>query len=165
MPFGLCNAAQTFQRTINEFTRGLDFVFAYIDDLVASSSGSEHEVILRTLFHRLDEYGLVMNLNKFLFGCASFLKPLTVLLATKNDFAAPPEWTEDTAATFAAAKKTLADATLLIYPVPGAPLCLVTDASSNAVSTVLEQHVSSWQPLGFFSQKLKPPENKYSTFG
>ena len=43
MPFGLRNAAQTFQRFIDEALHGLDFVYAYIDDLlIASSSESEH---------------------------------------------------------------------------------------------------------------------------
>ncbi|XP_049317746.1 uncharacterized protein K02A2.6-like [Bactrocera dorsalis] len=32
MTFGLRNAAQTFQRIINEVFRGLDFVFTYLDD-------------------------------------------------------------------------------------------------------------------------------------
>jgi hypothetical protein len=42
MSFGLRNAAQTFQRFI-EVLRGLDFCYAYIDDvLVASTSEDEH---------------------------------------------------------------------------------------------------------------------------
>lgn len=44
MPFGLRNAAQTFQRFIDQVLRGLDFCFAYLDDiLVASTSNEEHE--------------------------------------------------------------------------------------------------------------------------
>ncbi|PIK34628.1 hypothetical protein BSL78_28547 [Apostichopus japonicus] len=44
MPFGLRNAAQTFQRFIDEVTRGLPFCYAYIDDLlIASASVEEHE--------------------------------------------------------------------------------------------------------------------------
>ena len=39
MPFGLRNAAQTFQRFIDQVLRGLDFSYAYVDDvLIASSS-------------------------------------------------------------------------------------------------------------------------------
>ena len=34
MPFGLRNAAQTFQRFIDEVLRGLPFVFAYLDDVL-----------------------------------------------------------------------------------------------------------------------------------
>lgn len=33
MPFGQRNAAQTFQRSIDQVTRGLPFVFAYIDNI------------------------------------------------------------------------------------------------------------------------------------
>ncbi|KAH9587961.1 Transposon Ty3-G Gag-Pol polyprotein [Schistosoma haematobium] len=33
MPFGLKYAAQTFQRFMDDVTRGLDFIFAYIDDV------------------------------------------------------------------------------------------------------------------------------------
>lgn len=51
MPFGLRNAAQTFQRFINEVLHGLDFCYAYIDDiLVASKSEQEHEKHLRNYF-------------------------------------------------------------------------------------------------------------------
>eukprot|EP00794_Sanderia_malayensis_P019753 gene19753-biopygen16402 len=58
MPFGLRNAAQTFQRFIHQVLRGLDFVFAYIDDLlIASSSESEHLQHLQILFARLSDYG------------------------------------------------------------------------------------------------------------
>ena len=48
MSFGLCNAAQTFQRFIDEVLRGFDFVYTYIDDLlIASSSPEEHIQHLR----------------------------------------------------------------------------------------------------------------------
>lgn len=69
MSFGLRNAAQTFQRFIDEVTRGLDFCYAYIDDiLIASSSEEEHLAHLKTLFHRLQEYGVVINSAKCHFG-------------------------------------------------------------------------------------------------
>lgn len=51
MCFDLRNAAQTFQRFINEMTRGLDFCFAYLDDfLVFSKDQAEHEVHLHFIF-------------------------------------------------------------------------------------------------------------------
>ncbi|XP_077544237.1 uncharacterized protein LOC144156219 [Haemaphysalis longicornis] len=37
MPFGLRNAAQMFQRFIDTVTRGLPFVYGYVDDLLAAS--------------------------------------------------------------------------------------------------------------------------------
>eukprot|EP00794_Sanderia_malayensis_P005072 gene5072-biopygen4130 len=72
MPFGLRNAAQTFQRFIHQVLRGLDFVFAYIDDLlIASSSEDEHLQHIDILFARLTEYGIVLNPAKCVFGASS----------------------------------------------------------------------------------------------
>lgn len=65
MPFGLRNAAQTFQRFMDTVIRDLPFCYAYIDDiLVASSSPEEHCQHLRTLFERLDAYGITINTAK-----------------------------------------------------------------------------------------------------
>lgn len=65
MTFGLCNAAQTFQRLIHEVCRGLDFVFCYLDDVsIASKNEEEHENHLRVLFQRLKEHGLTINVEK-----------------------------------------------------------------------------------------------------
>ena len=69
MPFGLKNAAQTFQRLMDNVTAQLPGVFAYIDDvLVASLSAEEHERHLRQLFHALRRFGLVVNASKCVFG-------------------------------------------------------------------------------------------------
>ena len=69
MSFGLRNAAQTFQRFIDEVLRGLDFCYAYIDDiLIASTSESEHLEHLKIVFDRLCKYHLVINSNKCVFG-------------------------------------------------------------------------------------------------
>ncbi|BHF77218.1 hypothetical protein SprV_0502032200 [Sparganum proliferum] len=74
MPFGLRNATQTFQRFIDQVLRGLDFVYAYIDDLlVASSDAAEHEIHLRQLFERLDSFGVVINAAKCEFGARSLI--------------------------------------------------------------------------------------------
>ena len=68
MSFGLRNAAQTFQRFLDEILRGFDFCFAYIDDiLVYSRSPEEHERHLRTLFKQLQAYGILLNPRKFVF--------------------------------------------------------------------------------------------------
>ena len=54
MSFDLQNAAQTFQRFMDEILKDLDFCFAYIDDiLVFSHSPQEHDEHLRTLFTQL----------------------------------------------------------------------------------------------------------------
>ena len=69
MPFGLRNAAQTFQRFMDHVLRGLDFAYAYIDDvLVASSSEEEHLTHLRIIFSKFQEYGIIINPKKCLLG-------------------------------------------------------------------------------------------------
>ncbi|MGL5763923.1 MAG: reverse transcriptase domain-containing protein, partial [Plesiomonas shigelloides] len=69
MPFGLRNAAQTFQRFIDNALRGLDFVYPYLDDiLIASKDTQEHQVHLRILFNRLSEHGITINISKCEFG-------------------------------------------------------------------------------------------------
>ncbi|CAB0040714.1 unnamed protein product [Trichogramma brassicae] len=69
LTFGLKNAGQTFQRFIDEVTRGLPFCYVYMDDiLIYSRSQDEHRRHLEILFKRLHEYGLVINLDKCTFG-------------------------------------------------------------------------------------------------
>nr|CAH8853834.1 unnamed protein product [Trichobilharzia regenti] len=68
MPFGLKNAAQTFQRFMDQVTQGLDFVFVYIDDvLIASSSMEEHMEHLSCYFKGLNNLELLsIQRNVFL---------------------------------------------------------------------------------------------------
>ncbi len=69
MPFGLRNAAQTFQRFIDEVFQGLDFVFTYIDDiLVASETSEQHKQHLEFIFERLSYHGLIIGVAKCEFG-------------------------------------------------------------------------------------------------
>ena len=69
MPFGLKNAAQTFQRFMDQVLNGLTFLFVYLDDiLVASESVSQHREHLKILFDRLEKYGLVIKVEKCKFG-------------------------------------------------------------------------------------------------
>ena len=69
MPFGLKNAAQTFQRLMDSICQPFDFVFVYLDDiLVASSTQAEHKNHLQLLFQRLADFGLVVNVDKCQFG-------------------------------------------------------------------------------------------------
>ena len=72
MPFGLKNAAQTFQRFMDEVLRGLDFCYNYIDDLlIASRSPTEHLTHLRLVFERLSQHGIIINSQKSQFGASS----------------------------------------------------------------------------------------------
>ena len=68
-PFGLKNAAQAFQRLMDSVCQGFSFVFVYLDDiLVASRDVDEHRDHLRQLFRRLQDAGLILNLEKCAFG-------------------------------------------------------------------------------------------------
>lgn len=101
MTFGLRNAGQTFQRFVDELTRGLDFVFPYVDDfLVFSKTEAEHEDHLRQLFFRLRDYGILINTTKCVFGASdvTFLgyhisqdgtKPLDSKVQVIKDFPLP----------------------------------------------------------------------------
>lgn len=93
MTFGLRNAAQTFQRFIDEVTRELDFCHPYIDDiLISSSHEEEHMEHLRILFKRLHDYGVVINPSKCVFGVPeiSFLG----FIVSKEGIRPPPEKVE-----------------------------------------------------------------------
>lgn len=66
---GLKNAGQTFQRFIHEVLHGLDFVYAFIDDLlVASPDETTHRNHLRTVLQRLEDNGITINPSKCVFG-------------------------------------------------------------------------------------------------
>jgi hypothetical protein len=71
MSFGLHNAAQTFQRLLDEILRGFDSCFSYIDDiLVYSRSPEEHEQQLWALFKQLQAYEILPNPSKCVFRAA-----------------------------------------------------------------------------------------------
>ena len=64
MQFGLCNASATFQRFIHEVTSGLDFAFAFVDDILVASEDHElHVKHIDAVFQRLNEYGLTINVE------------------------------------------------------------------------------------------------------
>ncbi|GBL97887.1 Transposon Ty3-I Gag-Pol polyprotein [Araneus ventricosus] len=68
MPFGLRNAAQTFQRFLDDILRDLN-CFANLDDiLIASIDHASHYRDLEQVFQRLNEKGLVLNIEKCIFG-------------------------------------------------------------------------------------------------
>ena len=99
MPFGLHNAAQTFQRIIDQVLRGLGFCYAYIDDLlVASSLAEEHG---HQVFKHVRHYGMTINPQKCAFVVlkveflghsvnSTGIHPLPAKVQTILDFPKPP---------------------------------------------------------------------------
>ena len=221
MPFGLRNAAQSFQRFLDQVLRGLPFIYGYIDDLlIASKSLAEHKQHLRLVVQRLVDHGLVIQPGKCVFAqtsldflghrvdargihtlsdkieaiqqfpqpqtnrklrefiglvsyyrrfvphCADFLQPLHALVCHNKPKNHPITWTPDSVTAFNKVKTQLAAATLLVHPVPGAPLNLIVDASDFGAGGALQQFVDNqWQPLAFFSKLFNPTEKRCSTFG
>ena len=101
MPFGLKNAAQTFQRLMDSILRDIPCVFVYLDDiLVSSSNKTEHAAHLRNVFKALAAAGMVVQRSKCVFGVSeiSFLghhvspsgtKPLPERVAAVAEFPTP----------------------------------------------------------------------------
>nr|VZH93453.1 unnamed protein product [Spirometra erinaceieuropaei] len=95
MPFGRRNASQAFQRFVDRVLRGLPFVYAYIDDLlVASSTTEEHMEHLATVFDHLQQFGVVLNPSKCVFGAPSpeflgHLVDIPAKVAAIRDFPPP----------------------------------------------------------------------------
>ena len=216
MPFGLHNAAQTFQRFMDKVVHGIPSVYVYIDDvLIASSTPEQHLKNLKAVFTRLSAHEILINSNKCLFAAHSLnflghhidchvISPVPEKVKAINDFPQPQTqrqlcqfiglvnfynrflphcaelmqplhsllkgkaqsliWTDSAISSFQATKTALANASLLTYPSPNAPTCLMTDASHTAVGGVLQQHSNgTWKPISF-SRKLTPAECRYSTF-
>ena len=69
-PMGLCNSPDIFQEKMNELFLGLDFVRAYIDDLLCITKGSfdDHLEKLEHIFERLESAGLKVNAKKSFFA-------------------------------------------------------------------------------------------------
>ena len=101
MPFGLRNAAQTFQQFIDQILRGLPFCYAYIDDLlIASATPEEHSEHLRQVFQTLSDHGIVINPGKCVLGVAEVdflghrvsshgIQPLEEKVTSIRDFPRP----------------------------------------------------------------------------
>jgi len=69
MGMGLSNAAPTFQRLMDSLFRDLEFVSAYLDDIIiASRSAEEHLRHLETVLHQLHQHQLIARESK----CAFF---------------------------------------------------------------------------------------------
>ncbi|UYV66084.1 hypothetical protein LAZ67_4000104 [Cordylochernes scorpioides] len=86
---------------MDEVTKGLDFVFVYIDDvLIASKNENDHIQHLHIIFKRLSDQGLTINISKSVFGKPSLeflghiidnkgIKPLPEKIRIVKDFPQP----------------------------------------------------------------------------
>ena len=106
--------------------------------------------------------GMVNFYHRFILAAAQLMSPLFEALTSQTKTLV---WNDTMTQAFDNIKKALAKATLLANPRHDAPISLTTDASDRAVGAVLQQWTDeSWEPVAFFSKKLRPPEQKYSAF-
>jgi transposase InsO family protein len=70
LPMGLCNSPDIFQEKMNELFVGLDYVRAYIDDLLIISNGTfdDHLEKLDKVFNKLQTAGFKINAEKSFFA-------------------------------------------------------------------------------------------------
>ena len=70
LPMGLCNSPDIFQEKMSTLLSDLEYVRAYIDDLLCITSGTyeDHLDKLKTVFQRLRSAGLKVNANKSFFA-------------------------------------------------------------------------------------------------
>jgi hypothetical protein len=70
LPMGLCNSPDIFQEKMSELMDSLNFVRAYIDDLLSITNGThdDHLEKLELIFKRLRQAGLKVNANKSFFA-------------------------------------------------------------------------------------------------
>jgi hypothetical protein len=88
MSVGLRNAAQTFQRFMDDIWRGLNFCFAYLDDILAFSRAlEENEQHLRALFNQLQTTG-----SSSIWRNASFELPRSPFSVTRCPPRVPNLW-------------------------------------------------------------------------
>lgn len=218
MPFGLCGAPATFQRLMDRVTKDLNYVNAYLDDLVIfSETWTDHLDHVVTTLKRLREAGLTINLKKCRFGAqectylghkigngttrpesakveeiarypvpttkkgvrtylgltgyyrrfianySTIAKPLTDL--TKKACPEKIEWTTDCQDAFDHLKQALVSQPVMRNPDFRRDFIVQTDASGCGVGAVLSQpdEEGNDHPIAYFSKKLLPREQKYST--
>ncbi|VDL61707.1 unnamed protein product [Hymenolepis diminuta] len=157
IPFGLRNAAQTFQNFIDEVLHGLDFIFAYIDEiLVTSENEEEHKKYLEIVFERLNFHELIINLSKSGIGqnTSSFLGntlPARGFRPTDEiNFQSsrrpilpspppPPPPPPAAVTAFEEIKILLANCSTFAYQEPNSTQALFTDSSQVTVGVVRER--------------------------
>ena len=108
--------------------------------------------------------GLTGYYRKFIPNYASVATPLTDL--TRKSCPNRPDWTADCEEAFQKLKQLLCSAPVLRTPDFERPFLLQTDASDRGVGAVLSQpgvEAGTDHPVAYFSKKLLPREEKYST--
>jgi cleavage and polyadenylation specificity factor subunit 1 len=110
--------------------------------------------------------GIINFYRRFIPHAAHIFSPLNELLKGKGkNKKALIKWNSEADAAFEKAKACLKTTAELSFPDTSLPTALVCDASDVAAGAVLQQKTAQgWKPIGFFSRKFAPREQKYSAF-
>jgi hypothetical protein len=82
LPMGLCNSPDIFQEKMGELFYDLEYVRAYIDDLLVLTNEGDYETHLQQLekvFQLLRESGLKVNATKSFFCTTTSNNPVSIL--------------------------------------------------------------------------------------
>ena len=109
--------------------------------------------------------GTINFYRRFILNAGGILQPLDSLLTSGNQIKKPVQSSTTADVAFHAAKSSLAQAASLAFPVSGAKISVMANASDIAVGATLQQKVDGHQqPVGFFSWFLSHTQRNYSTF-
>ena len=107
--------------------------------------------------------GAINFYRRFTPNAGGILQPLHSLLTPGKRTKKIVQWSTTADIAFHATKSSLALAVSLAFPVSGAKISQMTDASDIVVGATLQQKVDGHQQLlGFFSQILSPAQRNYS---
>ena len=108
--------------------------------------------------------GLAGYYRRFIPNFSAMASPLTDL-TKKTAHTSHIKWTAECMKAFQQLKDTLCLSPVLKSPCFDYPFILQTDASNRGIRAVLSQHDESGneQPIAYFSRKLLPREQRYST--
>ncbi|GBM57710.1 Retrovirus-related Pol polyprotein from transposon 17.6 [Araneus ventricosus] len=178
MPFGLRNAAATFQREMNKALGPYrDFSRAYIGDIaIFSNNMSDHLLHLDTILSKAiaimpapttkkqlrSVLGLCNYYRDYIPHYAEIALPLTEL--TKKKVPENLPWSEVHETAFNTLKEALVKAPALHAPDMSQPFIIHTDASQFGIAACLSQKIlGSLRPIAYVSQKLSKSQQAWST--
>nr|GEZ37890.1 reverse transcriptase [Tanacetum cinerariifolium] len=178
MPFGLCNAPDTFQRCMFAIFHDMveKTMEVFMDDFSVFGNSFENYLSrLDKILQRCEDTNLSLNWEKSHFmsflGHAGFYRrfiqdfskisrPMTHLLEKNTLFV----FSEDCIQAFQTFKKKLTEAPILIASNWDLPFELMCDASDFAIGAVLgKRHEKHFKPIYYASKTMNDVETNYTT--
>ncbi|GBC36137.2 retroviral-like aspartic protease 1 [Rhizophagus irregularis DAOM 181602=DAOM 197198] len=188
MPFGLCNAPATFQRTMDKVLHGIKekFVLVYLDDVIIYlKTFKDHIQHLEEVLNRIRKANLRLKAEKCHFAAAELqflghvvgkegVKPNPEKVNKMVNYPepqnirelrgdAPYEWTNLQQKAFENLRDKLTTAPIVQYPDFSKPFFLYTDASTIGLDAVLAQKIDDQEHvITYASRTLIPAEKNYA---